>query len=101
MQFRFDGTIGFPGGIVDAGELPEEAVTREFFEEVGSGDSEGAKVVFSPTDKVVTHYSSHTQLCLHFYAKEVPPEQFAAIERAVPFCKHWGEEVGEIALLFV
>ena len=94
MQFRFDGTIGFPGGIVDAGEHPEEAVTREFAEEVGSGGEGGTKVVFSPEDRVVTHYSSHTRLCLHFYAKEVPSEQFAAIERAVPLAKHWGEEVG-------
>ena len=89
MQLRFDGMIGFPGGLVDLGEHPEEAVTREFAEEVGGG----ANVVFSPQDHVVTHYSSHTRLCLHFYAKEVPSDQFTAIERAAPLAKHWGEEV--------
>lgn len=35
MQMRFDGTLGFAGGIVDAGETPEEAVNRELSEEFG------------------------------------------------------------------
>lgn len=35
MQMRFDGTLGFGGGIVDPGETPEEAVNRELSEEFG------------------------------------------------------------------
>ncbi|CAH1400209.1 unnamed protein product [Nezara viridula] len=34
MQMRFDGHLGFPGGLVDEGETPEEAVTREMEEEM-------------------------------------------------------------------
>ena len=37
MQMRFDGTLGFPGGVVDEGESPEEAVSRELSEELGNG----------------------------------------------------------------
>ena len=36
MQMRFDGTLGFPGGVVDEGESPEEAVSRELSEELGN-----------------------------------------------------------------
>lgn len=32
MQLRFDGTMGFPGGLVDVGETPEQAASREIRE---------------------------------------------------------------------
>lgn len=32
---RFDGTLGFPGGLLEKGETPEGAATREFAEEMG------------------------------------------------------------------
>ncbi|CAI8007586.1 U8 snoRNA-decapping enzyme [Geodia barretti] len=32
MQLRFDGTLGFPGGMVDSGETPETAAGRELAE---------------------------------------------------------------------
>ena len=35
VQMRFDGTLGFPGGIADKGETPEMAVNREMSEELG------------------------------------------------------------------
>ena len=35
MQMRFDGTLGFAGGMVDPGETPEDAVNRELSEEFG------------------------------------------------------------------
>ena len=37
MQHRFDGQIGFPGGIADNGpdELPVDCLNRELEEEIG------------------------------------------------------------------
>ena len=32
MQLRFDGTLGFPGGMVDGKETPEQAASRELKE---------------------------------------------------------------------
>lgn len=32
MQLRFDGTMGFPGGLVEVGETPEQAASRELRE---------------------------------------------------------------------
>ena len=87
MQMRFDGTLGFPGGIIDTGETPEQTVTREFAEEVGPREE------FTEKDHLVTHYSEHSKFCLHFYAKEVAIGRFHEIERRAPTAVHWGEEV--------
>ena len=35
MQLRFDGTLGFPGGMVDSEETPASSLTRVFEEDAG------------------------------------------------------------------
>ena len=47
MQMRFDGTLGFAGGVLDEGETPEHCVTREFLEEMGSGEAGGFEVIIT------------------------------------------------------
>ena len=47
MQMRFDGTLGFAGGMIDEGESPEQCVTREFQEEIGCGEAGRSPVVFA------------------------------------------------------
>ena len=91
MQVRFDGMLGFPGGMVDKGETPAQAVIREFNEEVGCPEG---LVTMTTEDHVCTHYSHHTRLCLHFFAKEVSPELYLNIERCPQSASHWGIEVG-------
>ena len=77
---------------MDEGESPEAAVTRELAEEVGGS------VSIQKSDHVTTCHSKKTNLCLHFYAKELPMEQFKEIERGVPRAHDWGSEVrGKLA----
>ena len=90
MQVRFDGTLGFAGGMVDVGESPEEAVSREVSEEVGCAPG---LINFTTDDHVITHYSDRTHFCLHFFAKEVSLEQFAQLEANATHATHWGVEV--------
>lgn len=93
MQVRFDGTLGFPGGIVDEGETPEGAVTRELLEEMGGG------VSIEHSDHVMTTYSTHTKFILHFYAKKVSMETFRKIEEGVTKSKEWGSEVRSVHMI--
>lgn len=90
MQVRFDGTLGFPGGIVDPGESPESAVGREVAEEMGC---DPGLIKFTKDDHVISHCSEHTHFCLHFFAKEVTLEVFTQLEVNAPRAKQWGIEV--------
>ena len=90
MQIRFDGTLGFPGGVVDKGETPEMAVNREMCEELGcSPDS----CVITTADHVMSQVSYQTQFCLHFYAKEIAIETLNSMERSAIVCSDYGSEV--------
>ena len=90
MQLRFDGTLGFPGGVVDGGETPDYACSRECWEELGVSKAE---LVITQDDHIFTHYSHKTHIVLHFYAKEIPLDLFTEIEKRVPCCNDWGNEV--------
>ena len=35
MQMRFDGVLGFPGGLLEKGEDPVNGLNREMEEEIG------------------------------------------------------------------
>ena len=98
MQVRFDGTLGFPGGVLDTGESPEVAVSREVAEEAGCAPG---LINFTSDDHVVSHYSQHTQFCLHFFAKELSLEQFTELEANAPRATHWGIEVSAPAIMKV
>ena len=90
MQIRFDGTLGFPGGIVDKGETPEVAVNREMCEELGcSPDS----CIILEKDHVMSQVSYKTQFCLHFYAKQISLATLQQMERSAIICSDYGSEV--------
>lgn len=82
--------LGFPGGVLDEGETPDHACSRECWEELGVHKAE---LTITPDDHVFTHYSQKTHMVLHFFAKEILLDLFHGIESKVPLSKDWGNEV--------
>lgn len=81
MQMRFDGLLGFPGGLVNpAKETLEAGLSRELLEEVG------VALPILVEDHVESRYapaSSHSsRLITHFYVKKMEEEQIREVERA-------------------
>ncbi|XP_015924543.1 U8 snoRNA-decapping enzyme isoform X2 [Parasteatoda tepidariorum] len=76
MQMRFDGTLGFHGGIIDEGTDILTGLNRELKEEIN------LKSTFHVTheDHMFTHVANSKKFCYHFYAKEVSKEEFQSIE---------------------
>ncbi|TRZ01928.1 hypothetical protein DNTS_012383 [Danionella cerebrum] len=78
MQMRFDGLLGFPGGLVNTSkETLEAGLSREIQEEVGVAIDVG----------VVDHVSSCSssscpRLITHFYVKKMTEAELKDIERA-------------------
>lgn len=98
MQLRFDGRFGFPGGFVDDGEDLETAINREIVEELGNTSE---PVNINKDDYIISHlYEEHVaelnktkKLCLHFFTKKVPLEQFLELEKRRPDAPNLGFEV--------
>ena len=90
MQMRFDGVIGFPGGLVDAGETPLNGVNREMKEEI-SLDLD--KYAFKESDCISVQLNEKKGLVLHFYLKEVSYDDIVIMERKVLSAEEYGIEV--------
>ena len=94
VQMRFDGTLGFPGGIADLGESPEMALNREMCEELGCDVS---KFAITPDDhlfsKVSENLKQGRKYCLHSYAKEISQETLEYIEKCSLEGNDYGLEV--------
>ena len=80
MQLRFDGLLGFPGGLVDrlaGGQLEDlaAAANRELTEELSS------RVSVSDADYMYSTYIPGCRICTHFFAKQVTEAELDALER--------------------
>lgn len=87
MQMRFDGLLGFPGGLVDPlDESLEAGLSRELLEEMGVAlpvsEEEHVGACYAPTSS--SSSSSTPPLITHFYVKKMEEEQIGALERAGP-----------------
>ncbi|XP_037540327.1 U8 snoRNA-decapping enzyme [Nematolebias whitei] len=82
MQMRFDGLLGFPGGLVDPSqETLEAGLTRELLEEMG------VAVPVSEEDHVESRFAppisaAPSHLITHFYVKKMEEEQIKELEKA-------------------
>merc|ERR1711962_1713534 len=97
LQMRFDGLLGFPGGLVDPGEDVVTGLNRELEEEIKM-DSTKIKIEESDWCSAV-HRIQKTEdgnvtdsLLCHFYAKEITEEQFIEQEKAQLDAVEWGKE---------
>lgn len=96
MQMRFDGYLGFPGGLIDPGENPEFSLNREMEEEMCL---DLTKHSIQACNHVISHYSKKTGLLCHFYALEVTTEELRDIELRALGAKDHGIEVCVILLI--
>ncbi|XP_039283937.1 U8 snoRNA-decapping enzyme-like isoform X1 [Nilaparvata lugens] len=90
MQMRFDGYLGFPGGLVDPGEDVIHGLNRELEEEMNLDLS---KHKVTEKDFVFSQHSSSRELTLHFYALETTLPELEKIEAGVHQAKDYGSEV--------
>ncbi len=95
MTFRDDGRFGFPGGIMEEGETPREAATREAWEEVNAS---GKDFEVTDEDWLCCHKQNRKggdgrgNVVLHFFAKEVPLESLRSLERKALDAEMFGTE---------
>lgn len=97
MQMRFDGYIGFPGGLVDPGEDDVTSLNRELREEINLDTS---KHQVSLSDFIISHYNKKTGIGLHFYALEMSLEELHEVEIRSLQAKDHGSEVRYFQLFY-
>uniref|UniRef100_A0A8C0Z3C0 U8 snoRNA-decapping enzyme n=1 Tax=Canis lupus familiaris TaxID=9615 RepID=A0A8C0Z3C0_CANLF len=91
MQMRFDGRLGFPGGLVNLQDGSLEAgLRRELSEELGEA---AAHVPLERADYRSSHAGPGPRVVAHFYAKQLTLEQLLAVEKGAPRAKDHGLEV--------
>ena len=79
MQMRFDGFLGFPGGLVDDDDASlEAALQRELSEELGI---EKNMITFSEKDYLYSFTFKEKNVCLHFFTKELTLENLRHVEK--------------------
>lgn len=89
MTMRFDGTLGFPGGLINKGENIIDGLNRELREEINLD-----------TDSFCIHKENHlislvnhsNKICFHFFYIYVSPDEFHDVEKQILYAEEYGDE---------
>jgi len=90
MQLRYDGYLGFPGGLIDDGEDIINAINRELAEEMNVNT---ILHQVNHRDHVISHWSEERKLVLHFYKLKVKMSELVEIEKNALLAQDYGSEV--------
>lgn len=86
---RFDGYLGFAGGLVDPGETPAQAVNREMHEELNVDTS---RFNVSEADHLISFANAAKRFACHFYALQLTLEELLTIEKGAIGSLEYGHE---------
>ncbi|XP_068218271.1 U8 snoRNA-decapping enzyme-like [Palaemon carinicauda] len=90
MHLRFDGTFGFPGGLIEPGEDAVIGVNREMAEEIGWDSAVHAVTWENYHSSQVDH---DKKLVLHFFITKITESQYVALEKKCLSAHEYGNEV--------
>lgn len=90
MQLRYDGYLGFPGGLIDPGEDFVNTVNREMAEEM---NLDTKIYLVNHSDHIISHWSEKKNLALHFYKLKVTMKELIEIEKRALLARDYGSEV--------
>lgn len=93
MHLRFDGYLGFPGGLVELDETVIEGVEREVKEEMNIKSLQLKRDHFVCQMKIPDKSKKKKFLRLFFFEKEVSEEEFMSIEAEATKAEHFGTEI--------
>lgn len=90
MQLRYDGYLGFPGGLIDPGEDLVKTVNRELAEEM---NLDTKLHLVNHDDHIISYWSEKKKIALHFYKLKVTMKQLIEIEKQALLARDYGSEV--------
>ncbi|XP_013782806.1 U8 snoRNA-decapping enzyme-like isoform X2 [Limulus polyphemus] len=89
MQLRFDGLLGFPGGIIEREEDIVCGLNRELQEEI---NLDLGRFMVREADHLISHVNHRHKFVFHFYSLPVTFEEFRAIEKQNLEATDYGNE---------
>lgn len=101
MQMRFDGRLGFPGGMIDEKNVDSRTIVDGLNKELVEETNLDKKYFFTKENYCITHRHKKTNDCFHFFSKEVSVEDFLEIEINSLKAEDFGKEVTILYFIYL